>query len=781
VNNRIFLCLFLISATVICFEIVSTRISSVIFAYDYAFIILSLAILGIGAGGIFSYYRFKNKDVSKAPGTFTAVLVFMGISLPLFLTAVIELKITVPFVYFLLLLLPFFLAGVFYSQLFKSFAESSFKLYASDLAGAASGSIASIYMLGHFGAPNCVLLLSVIVFGTALVFGYRGMKKFGLIGSSSLLILSAILLILNGSSNLLGRVPIGDFPEKDFYYVYPNAASISQIVDSRWSIYGRADLVQYDNQDYVKQLFVDGAAGTQMYRFNGDVKKPGSTLYNLLLSQTTAIPFLFLEEQQKNNLLVIGPGGGKEILIGLFGGVKEITGIEINPDFVEIVKEHKQFNGGIYNDFPNVEILVREGRNYVKQTNRRFDLMVMSLPSTQQLQNIDNLAMSENYLLTVEAVKDYLGILTPSGELVITVHNRLELLRLIITAMGALSEMGISSNQSLDHFLILEQDYVPTIVIKKSAFSTDDIQRIQKVVKTIPAMFPNVTYLPGNPAGSPNTMINQFLLEVGTNRMSVDEYVNQSKFNIEPCKDDSPYFYKLKRGISPDYAWLLGGVSAVNLAVFVIPFARIKRKIEKKNRLSGVTLPLSVFICIGLGFMIIEVTLFQKMVLYLGSPTTSLSILLSSILVGMGLGSFFGRKIFPDNIHMRLKVICFSIVLAGTVLFITYPLILNNVMERGILLRALLSFLMIVPFGFLLGIPFPTAIQLLKRNNMEQYVPWMYGVNGTMSVLGSVVAVILSMIAGFTPSFFVGLLFYAVIVVLVQNDSKSIGAGENLG
>jgi hypothetical protein len=152
------------------------------------------------------------------------------------------------------------------------------------------------------------------------------------------------------------------------------------------------------------------------------------------------------------------------------------------------------------------------------------------------------------------------------------------------------------------------------------------------------------------------------------------------------------------------------------------------------------------------------------------------SLLLSSLLVGMGLGSFFGRKICPDRIESRLKVICSGIILAGIALLLAYPIVLNNFMERGVTLRALLSFLMICPFGFLLGIPYPTAIQLLKRNSMEQYVPWMYGVNGTMTVLGSVVAVILSMSAGFSLSFLVGLFFYALVVIVVQNGSKVIAA-----
>ena len=135
------------------------------------------------------------------------------------------------------------------------------------------------------------------------------------------------MLLFNGSANILGRVPIGKFSEKDFYYVYPNAADISQIIDSRWSIHGRSDLVAYTNQDEVRQLFIDGAAGTQMYRFNGDVKNFGPLLYNLLMRHTSTIPLLLSRDYEKDNMLVIGPGGGKEVLTGLLDGINNITGL----------------------------------------------------------------------------------------------------------------------------------------------------------------------------------------------------------------------------------------------------------------------------------------------------------------------------------------------------------------------------------------------------------------------------------------------------------------------
>jgi spermidine synthase len=775
-NTKIvYLNLIIISASVICFEIISTRISSVVFVNNYAFIILSLAILGLGCGGIFSYYKINRQNPSELFNVISGTVFLIGLSFSTFIVAVIKLNITEPFIYFLLLFFPFFFAGIVYSQLFKLYAEHSFKLYASDLIGAAIGSIGSIGIFSIFTAPNAILFLTLITFFSALGFLIPGFKKYKLIGFYSIFSLFSVLLLFNGSANILGRVPIGKFSEKDFYYVYPNAASISKIIDSRWSIHGRSDLVAYRDQNEVRQLFIDGAAGTQMYRFGGDIHNFSSLLYNLLMRHTTTIPLLLLQQYEKDNMLVIGPGGGKEVLTGLLDGIKNITGVEVNPDFVDIVKKYSDFDGGIYTNFPNVNILVQEGRHFIKKTNQQFDLVVMALPSTEQLQSIDNFAMNENYLLTVEALKDYLHILTPEGRLVFTVHNRWELIRLIVTTLTAFREEGINYKDAINHFIIIGQDYAPTIVIKKKAFSQSEIVYVKGVISKIPKELPSVTYLPYNLDKAKNTRENQLLKSIGEEGISLKDYIKKDPYDISPVRDDSPYFYKVKRGIPDDYFWLLTGVVFFSFIAVMIPYMVIKKKIKKVER-KALLLPLIIFISIGAGFMILEVSLFQKLVLYLGSPTISLSILLGSILIGMGIGSFYGKKIFANNIIKRLGVICAAIVLSGILIFILYPFILNKLLIYNQVLRSVVSFFMIIPFGFLLGIPFPSAIQLLKQKQMEKYIPWMYGVNGVMSVFGSVMAVILAMIWGFTPSFFIGLIFYFTILLIIISKAYTLTA-----
>ena len=586
----------------------------------------------------------------------------------------------------------------------------------------------------------------------------------------------SITLIVFGKKDLLGKIPIGNFPEKDFYHTYDNPNIEPNIVDSRWSINGRSDLVEYNNQSIVKDLFIDGSAGTQMYEFDGNITNHAKLLDDLLVHHTTTIPFLFLNKEEKKNMLVIGPGGGKEILTGIFGQIQNITGVEVNPDFVDIVKKYSNFNGGIYTEFPNVKIRIAEGRHFIKSTGRLYNIILLALPSTEQLQNIDGLASNENYLLTVEAIKDYLKILTRDGQLIFTVHNRWELVRLIVTALYAFKENGVDNSNALNHFLILGSEYAPTIVIKKSAYTVNEIKAIEKVEKTLPADLPKVTYSPyqNNPVN--NEVENVLLNDLKEGRGSLEEFISKNSSDISPVRDDSPYFYKVNKGVPHDFENLLIATSVIAILSVFIPYMKIKSKL-KKNKKSrkkeNILFPLFIFISIGIGFMILELSLFQKFILFLGSPTIALSILLGSLLVGMGIGSFFGGKIYPHDVIKRLKSISGLIVISGVLIFIVYPLILNQLLVYGLAVRAIVCFILLLPFGFLLGIPFPTGIQILKQNDLVKYIPWMYGVNGIFSVVGSVAAVILSMSFGFSSSFLAGLSMYLIIFIYLLPGLRS--------
>ncbi len=760
---RVYVVLFLLSASILSFEIVATRIASVIFVQDYAFITLSLALLGVGCGGVYSYSRIKASDDPLR--TTSRALIALGVLLCLFITATIEFPITNPFIFLLFVILPFFSGGIAYAQVYRSYSTLSFRLYASDLSGAAVGAVASLGLISVFGAANSVIVIALVVFAAGAFTVYPRIPSGVRTVVVSMLGLFLAALLYNGQREFLGKVPIGEYPEKDFYSVYPNAAATSTIIDSRWSIYGRADLVQYSDQNMVQQLFVDGAAGTQVYRFNGNVRNTHSILQALLLQHTNAIPFLCLTKEEKRSMLVIGPGGGNEILLGLFGEAGAITGVEVNPDFVNIVKDHKIFDGGIYTDFPNVRILVEEGRHFVKRSSDAFDLVVMALPSTAQMQNIEPFATSENYLLTKEAIRDYLRILTPEGKLIFTVHNEWELTRLIATVVSLFQDSGMRAEETRNHFVMFEAAYAPTVVIKKSSFAPDEAERWRSTCLGLPRGLPPVTYLPYGMIDSVLSPVGKFLVGASRSPDSLQTYIRQSKFDISPCTDDQPYFYKIFRGIPGEFSWLLVGTVAFNLLVMWLP-SRLVSKKGRDSTLSTISLPLAVLACTGAGFMVLEVSLFQKLVLYLGSPTISLSILLSSLLIGMGIGSAVGRTMFGADARRRLWVVSVTIVAVGILLFMLSPMLLSRILAFDLPLRAATSFLIVLPLALFLGIPFPSCIQLMTTEHNDRHIPWMYGVNGAMAVFGSVLALTVSMLFGFTAAYYVGLAFYGTTAVV---------------
>ena len=775
VNARsVNLTILVVSVVVVCFEILSTRISSLIFVQNYAFIILSLAILGLGGGGIYSFYKLRPQEGStRNPRTLSLLFFLTGASLICSIVLIILLSITSPAIYFVLVFVPFFFAGIIYAEFFSAYAGSGFRIYASDLVGAALGSVLPIYLFNYFNAANAILSLGLVLLFPCISF-LGGDKKKQILLSATLFCLILVLTIF-GKTDLLGQIAIGHFPEKDIYYTYEDPNIKPTIIESRWSSNGRSDLVEYDAHGVVKDLFIDGAAGSQMYRFNGDIAHHDSVLMDLLAQNSSTIPLFFLPKEEKENMLVIGPGGGKEILAGLLGGVHNITGVEVNPDFVQIVKDYGDFNGGIYTNFPNVKIKVAEGRHFVKSTRERYTIIVLALPSTKQLQNIDGLASNENFLLTVEAVKDYLNSLTPNGQLIFTLHNRWELVRLLVTTLYAFGENGVGNAEAANHLIILGSEYGPTMVVRKSAYTAAQVKAIASVSAFLPADSPRPTYLPylNNPVN--DEVENVLLQDITDKHRSLEELIAENSSDISPVRDDSPFFYKTVKGVPGDFADLLAATSGVALLSVIIPLRKINARLKKNRKdktKERVVLPLLVFMSIGVGFMILEVSLFQRFILYLGSPTIALSILLGSLLVGMGVGSFFGGKIYSGDVIKRLKNVSALIVVAGLLLFVVHPLILNGLLAYGLALRAIACFILLSPLGFLLGIPFPTLIQLLNQENLVRYIPWLYGVNGIMSVLGSVLAVVLSMTWGFTASFFAGLGMYFLIFLLVPSGTS---------
>ncbi len=762
-----FTAVFLLSAGVLCLEIIAGRVFAIMYVHDFSFMIVSLAILGLGLGGIFAYYRWRGKHVQNATAVLARMCALFAAAAAGLIVAVTLLPAASSRLFgFLILLPPFFFAGVSLSLAFRVLAGRSFVLYAADLLGAASGSLLSLGVLETLGGIDGVLFCGVVGAGAALLFLPRRERKRPF--RSLPVFLSAgcfLLFALNGLFDVLPEVPVGPDRGKELYNMLYEEP-LADIMESRWSSFGRTDLATYRDYDEHRVLFLDGGAGSAMYRFSGNVDNPGGEIDRLMRTYSGYYPFTVLDDSEKESMLVIGPGGGKEVLMALVGGAGHITGVEINRDFVDIVRDYSGYNGGLYSDFDSIDIVVDEGRSFLRGSPDSFDIIMFSLPFTKSLRSIEEYALSENYLLTVESIHDYLDHLSADGRLVLVLHNFQEMMRFVTTALAALEERGIGMETGLTHIYTLGRGRNPLVVLKKSPFTPEEAAARLENMNFFERDDPSTSFLPHIP---PQTikirrngelydvpMFNEELSALASGRVTMDRLIDAANFDQSAATDNRPFFFNLDKGVPGAIRTLLILVVVITAAVAAIPALGRGAK-------SGTGMFIVLFLLLGAGFMLVEIAFLQKLTLFLGSTSVSLSILLAGLLSGMGMGSFAGDRFLHGDRPRRLRISAFMIAGASGAVFFVLPLILTQALSAGLAVKAAICLVFLVPLGFLFGMPFPTAIRLLHDRNADRLVPWMYGVNGAASVLGSVTAVAVSHLAGFSAALAAGVLLYAVI------------------
>jgi hypothetical protein len=254
-------------------------------------------------------------------------------------------------------------------------------------------------------------------------------------------------------------------------------------------------------------------------------------------------------------------------------------------------------------------------------------------------------------------------------------------------------------------------------------------------------------------------LINEDLLALSKGENSLNYLIEKVDYNIKPVTDNNPFFFNNERGIPRNILPLLIMALVVNLFIVLIGliFGRKNKKIFDLFVL---------FILLGFGFMIIEISLFQKLISYIGSPIVSLSITLSSILVGMGLGSMFGNRIFRGNHKIRLVIFGVVIFCLAIGIFYGISFMFNNLVKYSLFIKSLISAFMLIPIGFALGVPFPSGLAIAKERNLIRSIPLLYGVNATMSILGSVSAIAISTVYGFSLSIIIGALCYLIFSII---------------
>lgn len=777
---------FLASLSLISYEIATCRILSVILSYHYVFIVVSLACLGIAAGNILIYlnpHRLKPIEQAKFLIGLSSFLMISPVLIALL--SYFEKLATNLILITMLLIIPFFFFGAFVSSIFMLYKERATWLYAADLIGASAGSLVVIPMLNSFDPVNACLLLSLIALIASLIMASTFSLKKKL--KRIILIISIIIVgffSLNFFQKKFIEVQIGTNKEKQSFVVLNKKRKIGEIIETRWNIFGKTDLVKLNNFPDIMILYLDGTAGTPMVRFNGDPKKPNYLVEGLKVTTPGYFPLFFLEENQKDNALIIGPGGGRDLLLVLMAGYRKIKAVEVNRAIVEIGKKYFEFNGGIYSKFDNIEIIIGEGRNFIKKSKENFDLILIQFPYTESSRSVDNYVLTESYLFTQEAIKELYDHLTPEGQLVIACNTFMEVMRVLSTFLSLSDSFNLRQKDAMERVFILGSKEEKNLIgIKKQKINFNLALEMEIRAKELGYEIANC-YFPHREEG-----LNRDLKNLAKENISIQQLIlnfRNKKIDLRPVKDINPFFFKFETKV-PRAIKIVVIVSSI-LAIFLAILYLFENKFFKKinsgsifNKDWPVKKKLELFLYfsfLGIGFMLIEVSLIQKNIILFENPALSMAIILFSLLIGAGIGSYFGSKLKEANAKKLVSFFLIMIIIISIIYSQSGRFIVEILLGHPFFLKTIIIFLFVSFLAFFMGIPFPVGLKFLIPNKNKKDVAFMWATNGVNSVVGGSLAMLIAINWGFNIALIIGSICYLInfilinLVVLREKESK---------
>ncbi len=808
---------FLVSVAVISFEVALTRCFSVLLRYHYVFLVVSVATFGLGAGGLIDYLLLRRR-----PGktwewlTWSAVLLapLPALSVIALFRSPLSQNLTNLWLVGAVSMPAFLVAGAFLSCTLRTFSRHGGRLYGADLVGAATGSIAvvaALQFLGGTGTPMAAgSLAGLAAVGLAWHRGrrvHRALACLAAIGPAALLSFNLATQAID-----LPTVPVTrERTVKTLYQELGDPSQGARIIYTDWNAFARTDVVQYHPPGEPRPwrdlyVYTDGDVPTNMYPFNGDLRP-------LLPDIQSFIGFLPFRTARPEKVLLIGPGGGLDILLAFAVGAEQIDGIELNPSIPKVMRRFAGFNGHLY-EYRNVNISVDEGRSFLRRTDESYDLIYMALSYSATTAGTGSLALVESYLHTVEAFQDCLRRLGPEGQVVFVCPETRLLLRAFLTALEALEREGVAREDALHSLLVVDVPpelygfgpYRHMLLVRNQPFAEADSQRISETALAM-GLWPG--YAPRVYEPSPFSLLSQR----GADSVQFDRQVSGTtpageQTTVLPVTDDRPFFADLTAGLPPGYSRFVGWGVAVLLGLIVAtclanamarPGATGHARAvtgsskevvpgEEGEQASAGQLPevrdgrlqtdagasLQVghtgwvaekalyFTGIGLGFMLIEVCLAQKLILYLGYPTLALAVVLFALLLGGGLGSLRSQSWPVPRLAASAAVAaCAVAILAAWGATTWLDALFSTTLQWPILTRTAAAAAVLMPLGFAMGILFPTGIRRLRGTDAA-LIPWMWALNGTASVLASVGAMCAAKLWGFHAVLTLGGVCYAV-------------------
>jgi SAM-dependent methyltransferase len=774
-----------ISAAILILEIALTRVFSTTMWYHFAFMSISLALLGGAIAGVFVYLageRLPRAGLQRQLGWFTfAFSIAVALCFMLFLRIPFHVKMLQPPLQagavlrlgtiYALLAIPFFLGGTGITLALSRWNAQIGRVYFADLLGAGGGCLLSILALDRLGGPGAILAAALIGSLAALIFMSPRQRVFAL---GWMAVLIALLAVRNDTGLL--RIVSTKAGDIDSQRVFERWNSFSRVtVHEHWTPFPFGwgmSTVRNEPDPGHYLLLIDSSAGTPIQRFDNDLNG-----VQFLRDDVTSFAYYLTDHPQA---LIIGPGGGRDVLTALVFGAPRVVGVELNPAIVQAVRnDFGAYAGHVY-DRPGVEIFVDDARRFIANANERYDLIQASVIDTWAATTAGAFALSENSLYTQEAFSSYFRHLTPGGLLSVSRwylrDQPAETLRLILLGMEAWEKEGVADPaQNIMVVLNPENWLAPegmaTVIFKRAPLTFEEVAVAQREAERLGFI---VAYAPGT-LQDPSTP--EYAVAQAVMAPDRHAFIEAYPLDISPPSDDRPFFFSLARlGHLLNRDWNTSmvyrkSVEALNVlttllgitigagALFVVGPLGLARR-ERGQPATRVAW-LAYFGMLGLAFMLIEIPVVQRMTLYLGHPTYALAVVLFSLLVFSGLGSRSTDGIVPAGatgaLRRRFPLLIAAILLQGYAV----PPLLAWSQSWPLLGRMAASVVLLAPLGFLMGMPFPLGWKWVSQQGAAA-TPWLWSINGALSVVGSVLAALVSIQFGFRITMLLGLIVYAV-------------------
>jgi spermidine synthase len=792
----------LISMSTLTLEIVLTRIFSVTMWYHFAFLAVSLALMGSAMAGVVLYFLPQLAQPERAQRWIGLAALALALSVPLALVLYLQIPFRAALgsgsfppqqlfwlaLIYLDLTMPFLISGLILSLALSVWSKQAGRIYWADLTGASLGCLFSILVLELLGGAGAVLAVGVVAALAGLVFSWGLGRRQAL---SLVILLALICLVWGNARQDWITISANKMGQKEAPRLYEHWNSHSRVTVYEYAYYPffwSVDL-RYWNKTIEEGRFlnhalllIDAAAGTPIQEFRGVLHEVEFLHYDL-----TSFAYHLVEQPRT---LVIGPGGGRDVLAALASGAPHVTAVEVNPAVVAAVRgPFADFAGHLY-ERPDVTIAVDDARGYITRSPERYDIIQASLIDTWAAGGSGAFALSENSLYTVEAFRTYYDHLMDQGILTVSrwylTERPAETLRLVSTGMAGWVSAGVSDPRQ--HVAVVarpnvsgESEGMATALFKRAPFTQQEIAALTEQARTLGF---TVLYAPG---AAPREEVGQFI--TAEDRAA---FVAAYPLDISPATDDRPFFFNLVRlNDLLDVTLTTSGIYRASMEAFLILaavlgvttgmgalFVLIPLWLGARRR--GLPRPsgglLVYFGLLGVAFMLVEIPTIQRLTIYLGRPAYSLAVVLFSLLIFSGLGSLWVGRRSGKSFHPYLRRLFPRLALLVALHAVAGAWLLQATISWPLPARLATTVALLAPLAFLMGMPFPLGVRWAGTRR-PGVVPWLWGINGVMSVLGSALSIFLAIHVGLRLALWAAAGLYGLAGALLARD---VPAGERL-